>query len=132
MAHEQMFEDDDPFLAQLRAVALALPGAQEKLSHGRPAFFTTRVFAYFSGSLKIRDAWVQHPHSVMVKLDADERTALLGEERCWVPAYLGPSGWLGVDIDDGTDWDELAELVEMSYRETAPPQLIKDLDGRAR
>ncbi len=130
MVHQQMFEDDDPLLERLRKLALALPEAAEKVSHGRPAFFTTRVFAYFSGSLKTGDEWVQHPQSVMVKLDADERRALLSEQRCWVPAYLGPSGWVGIDIDENSDWEELSELIETSYRETASPQLLKELDGR--
>ena len=44
MAHQQMFDDDDPLLAQVRALALALPEADEKVSHGRPAFFTKKVF----------------------------------------------------------------------------------------
>ena len=29
----------------------------------------------------------------------------------YVPAYLGPSGWIGVDLDDHTDWTEIAELL---------------------
>jgi len=132
MAHQQMFDDDDPFLKLLREIALALPEAAEKVSHGRPAFFTTRVFAYYGGALKAELQWVQHPHSMMVKLDADERRALLSQQRCWVPAYLGRSGWVGIDIDDNSDWEELSELVETSYRETASPRLQKELDGLQR
>lgn len=88
MAHQQMFDDDDPLLERLRAFASTLPGAAEKVSHGRPAFFTTRVFAYFGGALKIGDQWIQHPQSILVKLDADERRTLLSEPRSWVPALL--------------------------------------------
>lgn len=122
-----MFDDGDPLLERVRALALALPGASEKMSHGRPAFFTTKVFTYFSGSQKISDSWVQHPHSIMVKLDPDESRALLTEERCWVPAYLGVSGWVGVDIAENSDWGEIAELMEASFRETAPATLVKHL-----
>ena len=68
----------------------------------------------------------------MVKLDGDEREALLAEGRGWVPGYLGPSGWLGLDIDDDTDWTEMGELIENSYRETAPRGRVKDLDDRWR
>lgn len=130
MTHRVMFEDDDPVLARVRDLTLALPGAQEKVSHGHPAFYTTKVFAYFGGSLKVGDTWVQHPRALMVKPDADERMALLEEDRCWVPGYLGPSGWLGIDIDEDTNWEELAELIESSYRKTASQSLVRSLDDR--
>lgn len=124
-----MFDDDDPFLARVREIGLALPGAAEKVSHGRPALFTKKVFAYYGGSLKVNGEWVQHPHSIMVLPDPDERLALLDDERAFVPAYLGPSGWIGVDLDDDTDWREVAELLDASYRLTAPKRLIAELDA---
>lgn len=124
-----MFDDDDPHLARVRELALALPGAAEKISHGRPAFFTKKVFAYYGGSIKQNEAWVQHPHSVVVKLDQSERRALLEEERSYVPAYLGPSGWIGIDLDATTDGTELAELLDASYRLTAPKRHIERLDS---
>ncbi len=126
-----MFADDDPALARVRALALALPGAQEKVSHGRPAFFTTKVFAYYGGSHKVDGDWHEHPQCLMVLLDEDERTALLEEDRSFVPAYLGPSGWLGVDLPapDERGWDEVAELLDASFRLTAPVRLVRELDG---
>lgn len=118
MAHPQMFDDDDPFLARVRELALALPNAAEKVSHGRPAFFTKKVFAYYGGSVRVDGEWVQHPHALLILPDTDERPALEQDERSFVPAYLGPSGWLGIDLDDDTDWDEVAELLDASYRRT--------------
>lgn len=131
MAHPQMFDDDDPVLARVRELALAFPGADEKVSHGRPAFFTKKVFAYYGGSLKADGEWVQHPQSVMVLVDDDEREALLADERVFVPAYMGPSGWLGVDVDSdaGVDWDEVRELLDASYRLTAGKRLVAELDA---
>jgi predicted DNA-binding protein (MmcQ/YjbR family) len=127
-----MFEDDDPYLAEVRTLTAELPGTAEKISHGRPAFFTKKVFAYYGGSLKVDGDWVQHPHSIVVLVDPDERLALLDDERVYVPAYLGPSGWLGVDLDatTSTDWTEVAELLDASYRLTAPKTLIAELDTR--
>ncbi|RMB58850.1 MmcQ/YjbR family DNA-binding protein [Tessaracoccus antarcticus] len=130
MEHPRMFSDDDPVLARVRMLALALPDAQEKVGHGRPTFYTTKVFAYFGGSLKVDGEWIQHPQSIMVKLDEDEREALLSEDRVYVPGYLGSSGWIGVDIDEGTDFAEIAELLETSYRQTAPRTLVGRLDQR--
>jgi hypothetical protein len=48
-----MFDEADPVLDRLRALALAFPDAAEKVSHGHPAFFTTKVFAYYGGSVKV-------------------------------------------------------------------------------
>ncbi len=130
MAHPQMFDDDDPVLARVRQLAAALPGTAEKVSHGRPAFFTTKVFAYYGGSRKVDGDWEQHPQAVVVLPDDDDRIALLEDERCFVPAYLGPYGWLGIDLTEDADWDEVAELLDASYRLTAPKKLIAELDAR--
>jgi predicted DNA-binding protein (MmcQ/YjbR family) len=123
-----MFDDDDPYLAQVRELALALPDAAEKVSHGRPAMFTKKVFAYYGGSLKQDGEWVQHPHSIVVLADPADRHALLEEDRTYIPAYLGPSGWIGIDLDERTDWTEVAELLDASYRLTAPKRSVTRLD----
>lgn len=125
-----MFDDDDPVLARVRELAARFPGADEKVSHGRPAFFTKKVFAYYGGSLKVDDDWVEHDRSIIVQPDPEDRRALVGDRRVYVPAYLGPSGWIGVDIGDDVDWDEVAELLDASYRLTAPRRLVAELDDR--
>ena len=131
MAHPIMFDDDDPLLARVRELALALPGAAEKVSHGRPAFFTTKVFAYYGGSRKVDGVYEQHGQSLVVKPDAGEHRALVQDPRCYVPAYLGPSGWVGLDLDGSeVDWSEVAELLELSFRETAGTRLVAQLDAR--
>ena len=125
-----MFDDGDPFLARVRSIAGGFPGADEKISHGRPTFFTSKVFAYYGGSCKVDGEWVQHEQSVMIQPDPGDRRALDEDPRCYVPAYLGPSGWIGVDLDDDTDWTEIAELLDASYRLTAPKRLVAELDDR--
>ena len=130
VAHPVMFDDDDPLLGRVRGLAAALPGTAEKVSHGRPAFFTKKVFAYYGGSLRVDGEWVQHGQAIVVLPDADDREALLEDGRTFIPAYLGPSGWIGIDLDAGTDWSEVAELLDASYRLTAPKALVAELDGR--
>ena len=125
-----MFDEADPYLSRVREMALAFPGAAEKISHGRPAFFTTKVFAYYGGSIKIDGVFVQHEHSLVVLPDPDEARALLSEDRCYRPAYLGPSGWVGVDLGGRTGWDEVDEILEDSYRRTAPRRLVVRLRER--
>ena len=125
-----MFDDDDPFLGRVRELALALPDAAEKVSHGRPAFFTTKVFAYYGGSEKIGDGYQRHGSSLLVLADPIELPALRDHPRGYLPMYVGVSGWIGLDLDEHTDWDEVAELVDMSYRLTAGPRRVKALDAR--
>lgn len=130
MAHPEMFDRNDPMLSRVRSVALDLPGAAEKISHGRPTFFTKKVFAYYGGSVRRgADDWVQHPQSVVILLGSDERAALLEDPRTYIPAYLGPSGWLGFDLTSDADFPEVGELIESSYRNTAPARLLAELDG---
>jgi hypothetical protein len=126
-----MFDEADPVLARVRALALAFPDAAEKISHGHPAFFTTKIFAYYGGSVKVDGAYRQHERSVLVFVDPDEREALLPDERCYLPAYLGPYGWIGMDVAEDTDWDEINELLDASYRRTAGPRRVTVLDARA-
>jgi predicted DNA-binding protein (MmcQ/YjbR family) len=130
VAHPRMFDPDDPVLARARALALALPGADEKVSHGRPAFFTRKVFAYYGAATRHHGDWVEHGRSLVFLPDPGERPALEDDPRCWVPAYLGPAGWLGLDLDEETDFGEVAELLEDSFRLTAPARLVAELDRR--
>lgn len=124
-----MFDDDDPLLGRVRAIALAFPDAAEKVSHGRPAFFTKKIFAYYGASIRTDGDWLQHGQAVVILPDAEEAPALRADKRVFVPAYLGASGWLGVDLDAHTDWDEVAELLDASYRLTAPKRNIAALDA---
>ena len=39
-----------------------------------------------------------------------------------------PKGWIGVRIDEGIDWSEVAELAQDSYRLIAPKRLSAQLD----
>ena len=125
-----MFDEADPVLGRLRMLALAFPDAAEKVSHGHPAFFTTKVFAYYGGSVKVDGVYQQHEQSVLVLVEPGERAALLEEPRCYLPAYLGPSGWIGVDLAEDTDWDEIGELLDASYRRTAGARRVAALDTR--
>lgn len=122
-------------LARVRAIALSFPQAAEKLSHGAPTFYTRKVFAVFGGSLK-GDHYAPVARNALLFLpDESEREAVVQDERFFVPAYYGPTGWLGLSFHrvgglDRVDWGEVAELVEMSYRLTAPATLVRELDGR--
>lgn len=123
-----MYDPEDPLLSRVREVAFGFPGADEKESHGRPAFFTRKVFCYYGGSRKVDGEWIQHGQAIMFLPDPAERPALKADPRFWIPGYLGPSGWLGLDLTAGSDFTEVTELIEESFRLTAPRRLVAELD----
>ncbi|MCR2052873.1 MmcQ/YjbR family DNA-binding protein [Actinomyces bowdenii] len=131
MGHLPHFPPDHPDIERVRRIALALPEAKEKLSVGRPAFYTKKVFVWFGMSRKVDGVWDRSPISVCVLLPEDERQAVLGSPAAYIPGYIGPYGWVGLLLDESTDWVEIAELIEESYRMTAPARLVRMLDGGA-
>ena len=56
-------------------------------------------------------------------------SALAQDSRFFTPAYWGPFGWLGLDLSGNVDWEEVTELVEESYRNTAPKKLVAELEA---
>ena len=126
-----MFDDADPMLARVRRIALAFPEATEQISHGRPTFSAPKMFAVYGGSRKNPSGpHTRYDHGLLVKVDDSERQALQQDVRFFFPAYLGPFGWLGLDLDAAAvDWEEVGELVDASYRLQAPARLVRRLDG---
>jgi phosphoribosylglycinamide formyltransferase-1 len=119
---------NDDKRGRLTAICQSLPGAQHQ-DQGDHTIYRVRgkVFAYFLDNHH-GDGIV----SVCVKSQLGENVdrARLEPERFYLPAYIGPRGWFGMRLDRGrVRWREVAEIVEQSYRLTAPKTLIKQLDG---
>ncbi|CAN5546504.1 MmcQ/YjbR family DNA-binding protein [soil metagenome] len=133
MSHPVMFRDDDFGLADVRRIALGFPEAFEKISHGRPVFCVPKIFVMYGGSSKETGERVMFPYSILFKPSETERRALEQDGRFFYPMYLGPSGWLGLDLTAGmkVDWAEVAELIDTSYRLIATKKLIKQLDDES-
>lgn len=126
-----MFSDDDFGLAELRRLALGFPAAFEKISWGRPVFCAPKMFAMYGGNLKTDGEMVAFPHSLLVKVDDSDRRSLEQDDRFFFPAYMGPFGWMGLDLTvAAVDWDEVAELLDASFRLVASKKLITQLDER--
>ncbi len=125
MAHPRTYRNDDRHLAEAREVCLSLPEAVEVEAWGRPTFRAGKIFALFSGT-------DERPAGIVFKPEPDERLALVADDRFYAPPYWGPGGWLALDLDAApVDWDEVAELVEGSYRQIALKRMLKALDSRA-
>ena len=103
---------DPVVIARLRGLCLALPGVQERLSHGEPTWFVRgRSFATTADH--------HHDDRLAVWLAAPEgrQESLIETDpvRFFRPAYVGVRGWVGVYLDGSVDWDELAMLVEQAH-----------------
>ena len=101
------------------------------MSWGRPVFCAPKMFAMYGGNSKSTGEMVAYPHSLLVKVDESDRAALEQDSRFYYPAYMGPSGWLGLDFTAAkVDWHEVRELLDASFRLVAPKRLIKLLDAQ--
>ncbi len=90
----------------------------EKQAWGDPTFrVRDRIFAME----KRGDGRV----SLWCKAPLGSQAVLVGADpaRFFVPPYVGPKGWIGMRLDGGPDWDEVAALVRRSYRLIAPKRL---------
>jgi uncharacterized protein YdhG (YjbR/CyaY superfamily) len=111
-------------LERVRRFCASLPSVTEKLSHGAPAFFVEKdkgVFAMFAdnhhddGHLAV---WLPVPEGL--------QSALMEEEPAtyFKPPYVGPSGWVGIELarvgDDALEghlreaWQLVARKVKKS------------------
>ena len=124
-AHPQVIDPQHPLVVRLRAICLSFPESVEVESWGRPTFRAgKRVFLLVSSSM-------DRPHSIVFKPDPDDRPALEQDARFFHPPYWGgKNGFLAIDIDaDDTDWNEVAELIDASYRQVALVRQLKALDA---
>jgi predicted DNA-binding protein (MmcQ/YjbR family) len=112
-------------LDRLREICLAFPEATERETWGQATFrVRDKIFAMAGeGSARGRQA-------VACKARPGLQPALVeaSPDRFFVPPYVGPKGWIGVYLGDETDWDELADLVEESFRMTAPKRVARAKD----
>jgi predicted DNA-binding protein (MmcQ/YjbR family) len=110
----------------VRKLCLAFPEAEELLSHGSPNFRVRggKIFASYMlnhhGDGRIA-LWLKAPDGMQ---DAYVRAE---PKHFFVPPYVGPSGWLGVRLDQGLAWKRVCQLVRTAYECVAPPRLRSTL-----
>jgi hypothetical protein len=89
-------KDDGTQLKRLRSLCLAIPGTIERISHGEPTFFTPkRVFAMFANNHHDDGhvaAWLPAAPGVQEAL-VEEAPRIF-----FRPPYVGPAGWIGVEL----------------------------------
>ncbi len=111
--------------AAVREICLAFPEAEERLGHGMPdyrvggkSFATLTVNHHGDGRIAL---WVHSPPGVQGSYVSGE------PDYYFVPPYLGPRGWLGVQLDKGNNWAAIAARVREAYVHVAPRGLTAKL-----
>jgi hypothetical protein len=105
-------KDDGTQLKRLRRLCLSFPGTLEKISHGEPTFFTPkRVFAMFANNHH-DDGHV----AVWLPAGPGVQEALVDEapQIYFRPPYVGPAGWIGVELSKVDD-DQLGSMISEAF-----------------
>lgn len=115
-------------LDRVRASALELPETEERLSHGQPTFFVAgKQFAQF------RDNHHGDGRTVVCVRTSgfDEQSMLIeaAPDTYSRPAYLGPSGWVAVNLAGEVDWELVDSRMGRSWELAAPRRLL-EMGGR--
>jgi hypothetical protein len=115
-------------LARVRSSALELPESEERVSHGQPTFFVAgKQFAQFRDNHHGDGRIV-----VCVRTSGIDEQAMLidaAPETYSRPAYLGPSGWVGVNLFGDIDWELVDSRIGRSWELAAPRRLL-EMGGR--
>ena len=111
-------------LARARDVCLALPEATEELTWGHPTFRVRgKIFAGIG-----TDGEAGYTTMTMKAPPGEQEVLLAVGEPFFSPKYVGSKGWIGVVVDDDTDWAEVRELVTDRFRTIAPKRVAAALD----
>jgi predicted DNA-binding protein (MmcQ/YjbR family) len=117
---------EDRRLVRLTKICLLLPETTRQLLGSHASFLVRkRIFAYFLNNHH-GDGIV----AVTAKVLPGDNEALAAAQpaRFYLPAYIGPRGWVALRLDAGkVDWEEVRDLVATSYRLIAPKRLVAGL-----
>jgi phosphoribosylglycinamide formyltransferase-1 len=104
----------DHRLRRLTEICASLHGTTREDKGSHAAFLVRKkAFAYF-----LNNHHGDRIVSIACKALPGDNTALAAAqpERFYLPAYIGPRGWVALRLDTGEiDWDEVAELLQGSY-----------------
>jgi predicted DNA-binding protein (MmcQ/YjbR family) len=114
----------------VRDIMASLPETEEFASHGSPTFRVRgKIFAAYTinhhgdGRVALILVAPRGAQSVFTKMNPDAY---------FVPPYVGPKGWLGVELDKGLGWQTIYDHVRDAYEMVAPPTLANSINGKFR
>jgi hypothetical protein len=106
----------------VRELCLAFPEAEEFESHGSPNYRARKG--------KVFAVWALNHHGdghagLWLNTPALEQSRLLASSKhLFRPPYVGPSGWIGVELNRGMSWKRVCELAHMAYLNSSPAKLV--------
>ena len=120
--------------ARIRALALALPEATERVSHGEASWFVRKAPQFVT--MEITTTTIASRSGPRPHLGRRQIGSVVIRRGSSSPPYVGGRGWIGVYLDvpsaDETEdekfWNDVADVVEDAYRTVAPKTLIRKLD----
>ncbi len=109
----------------VRALMTRLPETEEVLSHGSPSFKVAgKTFATYT---------INHHGDGRVALNLDSPPGAqqlyteMEPEYYFVPPYVGPKGWLGVELNTGISWPSVVARTREAYEKRASAKLIAEI-----
>ena len=115
-------------LEKLAAICIRLPNCVREDKGSHAAFSVSKkVFVYYLNDHH-GDGIVSFCCKVLP--GDNERLIASNPEKFYMPAYVGPRGWVALRLDRRTvDWSEVKELVRCSYVLTAPRRLAQMIES---
>jgi predicted DNA-binding protein (MmcQ/YjbR family) len=114
-------KDYERALNQVRSLCLALPETREVIAWGHPTFRAgKKMFAGFGQD--------DEGLTLGLKVGFDRQDELLQDERFYPTPYAARQGWVSLQIDANTDWEELRGLVREAYSQVAITRMLKALE----
>ena len=109
----------------VRKVCLSFPEAEETDSHGMANFkIRGKTFATYAinhhGDGRVA-LWLEAPSGSQahhIEMDGDHY---------FRPQYVGPKGWLGVELNKKLSWESIVQRVREAYEKAAPAELVNTL-----
>jgi len=126
-AHEVTDKMLQDALEHLRRICLALPESAETVTFGHPTFVAGKR------SFAVLDRY-KSEYAIAFKATPADQAALTMDRRFYVSPYSGKHGWTSLRLASAKDWaaidwDEVATLLEASYRLVALKRMLRTLDS---
>jgi predicted DNA-binding protein (MmcQ/YjbR family) len=114
----------------VRDIMASLPETEEFVSHGSPTF---RVRGKIFGAYTINHHGDGRVALILIApRGAQAVFTKMKPGAYFVPPYVGPKGWLGIELDQGLAWETVREHVRDAYELVAPSALVNAIDKNFR
>ena len=109
----------------VRRLCLSFPEAEEFVSHGAPTYrMRGKSFATFT----VNHHGDGHVALLVCAMPGAAAAHVAAEPKHYfIPPYVGPRGWLGVELNQGISWKRVAMHAREAYAQVAPRTLVSAL-----